>query len=693
MPEMRPPTEPAETSPFAPNSPQTPTVVKKMRRLLFGNPISSHNSEHTLLPRILALPVFASDAISSVAYATQQIILVLGAAGLYTAAHRGDYTRYTMGITGLIVGLLVIVVLSYWQTIFGYPSGGGSYIVSKDNLGVIPGLVAAAALLIDYVLTVSVSIASGVQNLGGIPLPHFLQWLHFENLIFWCLFFIILLTVANLRGLKESGAMFAVFTYGFVIMCYVMIALGLLGPLFGWHMHTEYINELWGPSQSGEALGLVVLARAFAQGCSAMTGTEAVSNGIPAFQQPKSRNAALTLIAMGVILGTIFLGISWLAMNLHVVYWEDHGKTANAVIDQISGAIFGKTGTWAIGYYLTQFFTAAILVLAANTSYADFPRLSSILARDRFLPKQFANLGDKLVFNNGILVLAFFAALLIVAKKGSVDALIPLYAIGVFLAFTLSQSGMVRHWFNLRATEKGWQVKAAINGIGALATFAVLIDIAVEKFTEGAWYVMVLIVFMVLVFRKIYYHYAEVAEELKMVHYTAPDSVLGNTVLVLVPSLHRGVMPALEYARSLSPDCRAVHIATDPEKTPMLKERWERWGKDVPLVILDSPFRELITPVMRYLDAVQKERSNHIVTVVVPEYVPTKWWHIGLHGQSGLRLKFALLDRNDVVVANVRYYLHKQDMLPLDAMAEEETAVAGHGGHAHEPHSGTEPKA
>lgn len=692
MPDTRPPNEPAETSPFAPNQPESNSLVKSLRRLVFGNPISSHHSEHTLLPKVLALPVFASDAISSVAYATQQIILALGAAGLYTAAHRGDYTRYTMGITGLIVALLVIVVLSYWQTIFGYPSGGGSYIVSKDNLGVLPGLIAAAALLIDYVLTVSVSIASGVQNLGGMPLPHGLHWLHFDHLVVWCLFFIALLTLANLRGLKESGALFAVFTYGFVAMCYVMIGIGLFGPLFGWHPHTEYINQTWGAAQAGETLGLVVLLRAFAQGCSAMTGTEAVSNGIPAFQQPKSRNAALTLIAMGVILGTIFLGVSGLAMKLHVVYWEDgHGHTANAVIDQISGAVFGKSGTWALGYYLTQFFTAAILVLAANTSYADFPRLSSILARDRFLPKQFANLGDKLVFNNGILVLGIFAALLIVAKKGSVDALIPLYAIGVFLAFTLSQSGMVVHWFHLRDTEKGWQIKAAINGVGALATFAVLIDIAYEKFAEGAWVVMVLIAFLVLVFRKIYYHYAEVAEELKMVHYSAPDEVFRNTVLVLVPSLHRGVMPALEYARSLSPDCRAVHISTDPEKTPMLKERWERWGKDVPLVILDSPFRELITPVMRYLDAVQRERSNHIVTVVVPEYVPTRWWHSLLHGQSGLRLKFALLDRKDVVVANVRYYLHKQDMLPLDAMAEEEAAINSHGGHAHNIHSGTEP--
>ena len=667
--------EAEESAPLLPVHPPKPGPFKQFRRMILGDPISSEHAEHSLLPRFLALPVFASDAISSVAYATQQIILALGAAGLYTAAHREDYTRYTMGITGLIVGLLIIVVLSYWQTIFGYPSGGGSYIVSKDNLGVIPGLIAAAALLIDYVLTVSVSIAAGVQNLGGIPLPHFLQWLHFENLVLWCLFFIVLLTLANLRGLKESGTVFAIFTYGFVVMCYLMIALGLLGPLFGWHLHTEHINELWGPVKSGEALGLVVLARAFAQGCSAMTGTEAVSNGIPAFQHPKSRNAALTLIAMGVILGTIFLGISALAMNLHVVYWEDHGKTANSVIDQISGAIFGKSGTWAIGYYLTQFFTAAILVLAANTSYADFPRLSSILARDRFLPKQFSNLGDKLVFNNGIFVLGLFAALLIVAKKGSVDALIPLYAIGVFLAFTLSQSGMVLHWFKQRNSEKGWQIKAAINGIGALATFAVLVDIAVEKFTEGAWIVMVLIVFMVLVFRKIYNHYAEVAEELKMVNYKAPNKVFRNTVLVLVPSLHRGVMPALEYARSLSPDCRAVHISTDPEKTAILLEKWDDWASDVPLVVLNSPYRSLISPIMHYLDAVQIERHNHLITVIVPEFVPSKWWHHLLHGNNGLLLKAALIGRKDIVVANLRYYL-RDDKSPIPPDMPEDVAIA-----------------
>lgn len=683
----RPVRERLADAPLAPAPPDNVPLGERVRRLFFGNPISSEHAEHTLLSKLVALPVFASDAISSVAYATQQIVLALGGAGLYVAAHKGEYFNATMGITGLIVALLVIVVLSYWQTIFGYPSGGGSYIVSKDNLGATAGLIAAAALLIDYVLTVSVSIASGVQNLGGIPLPSWLP-LHFDHLIPWCLLFIAFLTLANLRGLKESGAMFAIFTYGFVVMCYVMIAIGLIGPLFGWHPHPGYTPQDWQGEvvKSGEGLGLVVMLRAFANGCSAMTGTEAVSNGIPAFQEPKSRNAALTLVAMGIILGTIFLGISLLAMQLHVVYWEKGSVTAPAVIDQISGAIFGKDmkteGVWVIGYYLTQFFTAAILVLAANTSFADFPRLASILAHDRYMPKQFSNLGDKLVFNNGIWILGGFAALLIIVKNGSVDALIPLYAIGVFLAFTLSQSGMVCHWYKVR--DKGWQLKAIINGIGALATFLVLLDIAFEKFAEGAWAVMVLIALLVWMFRTIHHHYSDVAQQLKLADYTGPQAPLKNTVLVLVPSMHRGVMPALEYARSLSPDCRAVHICTDPERTPLLRERWEQWGQEVPLVILNSPYRSLIGPIMRYLDAVQYERLNHTVTVVVPEFVPTKWWHQLLHGQSGLRLKIALLSRRDVVVANVRYYLHNSPTPPpADALAEEEREKDSHSHDSH----------
>ncbi len=603
-----------EPAPFAPKPSYRLPFSKRFRRLLLGSPVSSEHMEHTLLPKFLALPVFASDAISSVAYATQQIVLALGASGLYLLAYKDQYAFNTFLIAGLIVSLLVIVVFSYWQTIFAYPKGGGSYIVTKDNLGIMPGLVAGAALLIDYVLTVSVSIASGVQNLVSIPFVK--QWNLDQHLVGWCLLFIGLLTLVNLRGLKESGALFAVFTYGFVVMCAIMILVPFIGPVLGWKPHLEEIQQVyrdWPPEQakhSMQTFGALVLLRAFANGCSAMTGTEAVSDGIPAFQEPKSKNAALTLLNMGLILGSIFIGVTWLAMRFHVVYWEAGGKTAPAVIDQISGAVFGKTGTWSFAYLVTQFFTAAVLVLAANTAYADFPRLASFLARDRFAPKQFANLGDKLVFNNGIVILGVFAAILIIAKKGQVDALIPLYATGVFTAFTLSQSSMVMRWRRLKGP--GWMRKACINGFGALTTLIVLSFVVYEKFKEGAWIVLMLIAVLVLLFRKVHDHYADAAGQLRLPAEPEPDIPLMNTVLVLVPGLHRGVLPALKYARLISPDCRAVYIETDPERTQQLKSRWEEWSHGVPLVILNSTYRSLITPIMRYLDAVQAERRRHL---------------------------------------------------------------------------------
>jgi amino acid transporter len=655
-----------------------------------GSPVSSQNTEHTLLPVFLALPVFASDAISSVAYATQQIILVFGAAGLYVAAERGRYTSNTLLIAGLIIALLVTVVFSYWQTIFAYPKGGGSYIVTKDNLGRMPGLIAAAALLIDYVLTVSVSIASGVQNLASIPFVK--QWHLNDHLVLWCLIFIGILTLANLRGLKESGALFAVFTYGFVVMCYVMIGVALVGPLFGWHPQTaeidsvyQHMHDLQTARHAAETFGALVLLRAFANGCSAMTGTEAVSDGIPAFQEPKAKNAAMTLLAMGVILGTIFIGVTWLAMQLHVVYYENGKDTAPAVLDQISGAIFGKHGTFSFAYIITQMFTAAVLVLAANTAFADFPRLASFLARDRFIPKQFGNLGDKLVFNNGIILLGLFAALLIIVKHGQVDALIPLYATGVFTAFTLSQSSMVRRWFTQRGP--GWQKKALINGFGAFVTFIVLSFVVYEKFKEGAWAVLLLIAFLVLLFNLVYRHYADVATQLRLPAEHTPEVALTNTVLLLVPGLHKGILPALAYARSLSPDCRALHIQVDAERTGALKALWEEWAGEVPLVLLNSPYRSMISPVMQYLDAVQVERRNHLITVIVPEFVPTRWWHPLLHGNSGLILKIALLGRKDVIVTNVRYYLQQMDAPPSGEALEAEVAEVIHSADHHDDHS------
>jgi len=636
--------------------------TQKIRRLVFGNPISSENVSHSLLPKYLALPVFSSDAISSVAYATQQIVLALGGAGMWVAAQQAEYTNYTMAVSCAIVGLLAMVVLSYWQTIFAYPNGGGSYIVSKSNLGIYPGLIAAAALLIDYVLTVSVSIASGIQNLKDVPL---FAPLHVaDHLVLYCCIAIGFLTFANLRGLKESGSLFAAPTYIFVLMCYLMIVIGLAGHLVGWHFHTEYVNQSWSSAVQIEkstlgTFGLIVLLRAFANGCSAMTGTEAISNGVPAFQENKSRNAALTLVAMGVILGTIFLGISWLAMQFHVVYWEFNGSTAPAVIDQISGCIFGKEGAWSSAYVITQIFTALILVLAANTSFADFPRLSSLLARDGFLPRQLSALGDKLVFNNGIIALGILSALLIVLKKGSVDAMIPLYAIGVFLAFTLSQAGMVTHWFRLKT--QGWHVKALINGCGAFATFLVLIDIAVEKFVDGAWVIILLIMALVVVFRKTFAHYTDVSAQLRIDANETIDMVpKENIVLVLVQGINRGTLSALNYALSLSTDCIAVHVQLDEVQTAAFREHWARVFPNVRLEVLNSPFRSLLEPIMTFVAKTQSSSPDANITVVIGEFVATKWWHSFLHGHTGLVLKLAMLGKRNVVVTNVRYYLEKR---------------------------------
>jgi amino acid transporter len=636
---------------------QTPALrglhaVSPLRKLFFGRPTPTDRQEHSRLPKILALPVFASDAISSVAYATQQILLALGAAGLWTLQNRDLYTGLTLGITGAIVFLLVVVATSYWQTIFAYPSGGGSYIVSKENLGTSAGLVAGAALLIDYVLTVAVSIAAGVQNLLSTPVMA--PWAH--DLVPFCLVFILILTLANLRGLKESGTMFAIPTYLFVGMAVLMIALGIAG-------HSTPLDQVLPaedrsiPPQAfsaGSLMGVALIGlvlRAFANGCSAMTGVEAVSNGIPAFRKPESKNAALTLLAMACILGTIFLGISWLAVKLHVIYWE-HGKhTATPVIDQLSSSIFGKG---SLLYYMMQLATTAILVLAANTSYADFPRLGSIMSRDGFLPRQLSNLGDKLVYTNGIVILGLFASVLVIGFHGKVDDLIPLYAVGVFTAFTLSQSGMVKHW--LAERKRGWATKATINGFGAFCTGIVLLDIIVEKGPEGAWVVIVLVGILYWLFRVIHRHYAALRAALSMENYS-PAVPATNTVLVMVPSIHRGIMPAMDYGKSISGDVRAVNIETDESRTPRLKEQWERWGGDVPLVVLPSPYRSVVGPLLAYLDEVDRERPNTRVTVVVPESVTGKWWHSLLHANYGAWIKLYLLGRKNVVVANVRYFV------------------------------------
>lgn len=624
-------------------------AVSPLRKLFFGRPTPTERQEHSRLPKILALPVFASDAISSSVYATQEILLALSVAGMGALA-------YTLHLSIAISVLLVIVAISYTQTIFAYPTGGGSYIVAKENIGVQWGLVAAAALLIDYVLTVATSIASGVQNLVAVPL--FQHGKGHEVAI--CVLFIVLLLFANLRGLKESGSIFAIPTYLFVLSAIALIFFGLAGPsLFGWRLGTPAPPPAHMAGLAVAGIGPALLLNAFSRGCAAMTGTEAISNGVPAFQKPEARNAAITLGWMAAILGVLFVGISLLAVRLHIVYVPG----SEPVIDQLNSVVFGKGSFF---YYVLQGATVLILVLAANTSFADFPRLSAILARDGFMPRQLAHIGDKLTFQNGIFLLGLACVALIALFGGSTDRLIPLYAIGVFVAFTLSQSGMVIHWFH----EKGpaWQVKAAVNGIGAAATFIVLCTIGYEKVIldivhnhgrEFGWIILVLIALMYWMFRSIERHYSQLRAALSMENYHAPEQPMANTVIIMVPRIHRGVMPALEYARSLAGDVRAVNIESDESRTPKVKAEWEQWGGDIPLVVLPSPYRSIIGPLLAYLDEVERERPNTRVTVVVPESVTGKWWHSLLHANYGAWIKLYLLSRKNVVVANVRYFVEE----------------------------------
>ncbi len=587
-------------------------------------------ARHERLSKTTALAVFSSDALSSVAYATEEILLILVLAG--TAA-----MHLSIPLSVAIAALLAIVAVSYQQTVHAYPSGGGAYIVARANLGTLPGLIAAAALLTDYVLTVSVSVAAGVAAVtSAFPGLHAYK----VGLGVLCIAGI---ASANLRGVRESGRVFAVPTYLFIATFTALVAGGLVRLFWGGLQPLSSV-----PPQATTALTWFLVLRAFSSGCVALTGTEAISNGIPAFKPPESRNAAITLGWMAIILASMFLGITVLASALGVVPNEEE-----TVVSQLARGLFG-TGLF---YYLVQATTALILVLAANTSFADFPRLSSLLARDRYAPRQFATQGDRLVFSNGILILAGFAALLIVVFRGETHALIPLYAVGVFISFTLSQAGMVRHWLAQRGA--GWQRRLAVNGIGATVTGAVTLVIAASKFTHGAWIVVLVIPLIVMACMIIHRHYLQVAGQLSLEEYGESSAITRHTVLVPVGDLHRGVVRALQYAKTLSPDARAVFVETDPARTPKLEERWGKWGEGVPLVVLDSPYRSLLGPFLEYLDHVQNQRENHMVTIVLPEFIPARWWQHLLHNQTALLIKGALLFRQNVVVTDVPYHLKR----------------------------------
>jgi amino acid transporter len=600
-----------------------------LKRLIVGAPMPLAQARHERLSKTVALAVFSSDAMSSVAYATEEILLILVLAGT-AAAH------LTVPIALAIAGLLVVVSVSYQQTIHAYPSGGGSYIVARANLGPTAGLVAAGALLIDYVLTVSVSVAAGVAALtSAVP------WLLTHRVLLGVAF-TAAIAYANLRGVRESGRVFAVPTYLFIVTFSALVGTGLVRWLTGTLPPAVAAPEAVAATQT---LTWFLVLRAFASGCTALTGVEAISNGVPAFKSPEARNAAITMGWMAAVLGTLFIGVSVLASALGITPLADE-----TVVSQVARRLFGD----GFPYYLVQGSTTLILVLAANTSFADFPRLNSLLARDRYAPRQFRTLGDRLVFSNGILILAGLAAALIVIFGGDTHALIPLYAVGVFISFTLSQAGMVRHW--LTDGGAGWRWRLGVNGLGALVTGAVTVVIAVTKFTHGAWIVVFLIPLLVLGFRAIHRHYDTVAEELSLEHLVEEPPV-NNTVLVLVGDLHMGVVKALRYAQSLSPSPKAVYVELDPSATARLEERWSKGGCGVPLVVLASPYRSMLRPLLDYVGRIRERDTNSVVTIVIPEFVPRRWWQHLLHNQTALLVKGALLFRRGVVVVDVPFHL------------------------------------
>ncbi|MGI8550882.1 MAG: APC family permease [Dehalococcoidia bacterium] len=610
--------------------------VASVKRVLVGRPLATAEQEHERLTKVKALAVFSSDALSSVAYATEEILLVLAAAG--AAALSG-----VLPISLAIVLLLAIVALSYRQTIHAYPSGGGSYIVAKDNLGNLPGLTAGAALMIDYVLTVAVSISSGVAAVTSA-----VQGLHSYALEI-SLVALAFMMITNLRGIRDSGTIFAAPTYLFISSIFLLIAVGIVKVLLG---GLSGHNLLVGAPPStvvhaSQNLTIFLILRAFASGCTAMTGVEAVSNGVPAFKRPESQNAARTLEAMALILGVMFLGIGLLAHHFGLV-----PNSQETILSQLGHRVF-------IGgplYYILQATTFLILVLAANTSFADFPRLSSIMARDNFLPHQFTFRGDRLAFTNGIIVLSILAGLLLIIFDANTDRLIPLYAVGVFLSFTLSQSGMVRHW--LRERGPNWQRSMTINGTGAVVTAAVTLIIAATKFTHGAWVVVLLIPCLVVAFYSIYHHYNQVAEQLEVEDLPKPLEVeCVRSAIVPIAGLSRPVVRTLAYARGLSEDVTAVHVTDDRAEAEALRRRWEEWNPGVPLVILETPYRSFLNPLLTYIDTIEEQSPGCLITVVLPEFVPAHWWERLLHNQTALRLKLALLSRPNTVVTDVPYHL------------------------------------
>jgi amino acid transporter len=639
-------------------------MLGRIWRLLIGPVLSTRRVRHERLPVLLALPVFASDALSSSAYATEEMMLVLWSAG-------EEALRLAFPISLAVVALLFIVVFSYRQTVYAYPQGGGAFIVSRENLGEFWGVLAASALLVGYTLTVAVSIAAGVNAI----ISAFPALLPYRVLL--CILFIALMTLINLRGARESGLVFAPPTYGFVLTFAILILVGLSRGFAGDIQPAPYPPY----GEGAQALGLLVLLTAFARGCSALTGVEAISDGVAAFKSPESRNAALTLLLMAVILAGLVLGITYTASHFHVLpIKNEQGEIVETLTSRLARTVLeGTPFEWF--YYVVQAATTLILILAANTAYVDFPRLSSVLANARFAPRQLANLGDRLVFNNGIILLGVLSALLIIYFRGDTHSLIPLYAVGVFIGFTLSQAGMARRFARLKPPR--WRIGMMISGFGACTTGLVLMTQLIANLRYGAWITLVSIGVLMFLLFKVHEHYMAIKGQLKPKP-TEPRT-LRHKVVVLVPSVHQGVLQALDYARLLShPDeIVALHVNLDPrppavyrrvlkrtkdEETELrlvtpaaekMQQEWRQFVPDIPLVILDSEHRSLIEPIEEYLDELMEREPLDQVTVVIPEFYPRKWWHHLLHNQSAWILRLALMKKPKVVVSTVRYFLER----------------------------------
>ncbi len=600
-----------------------------VKRWLVGDPLKTAQARHERLSKTIALAIFSSNAISSVAYATEEILLVLILAGAAAVT-------WSIPVSLAILFLVLVLTISYRQIIYEYPEGGGAYVVARSNLGDRPALVAAAALMIDYILTVAVSVAAGIAALTS-AIPSL--FIHREALGLVAILFMI---VMNLRGVRESGKFFAIPTY---------FAIGALGILV-------VVGTVRSLSNSGappippspvepETLTLFLVLRAFAAGCSAVTGMEVISNGVKAFRPPESKNAATTMIWMSTILASLFMGISWMAFHYGIL-----AKVDETVISQLARVTFG-TGPI---YYAIQIGTMALLVLAANSAFAGFPHLASILARDGFMPHQMATFGDRLVFSNGIIILGFFACLLLVVFEGDTHALIPLYAIGVFLSFTLSQAGMVKQWLVKKGTH--WQTKLIINGVGAVTTGIATVIIASTKFMQGAWIVFLLITVLLLMFQGIRSHYKAVSEQIALDRRgERPPLPRRNIVIIPVSGLNRAVIRGLDYARSRPGEIRAVFVDVDPAESAKVKMQWAQWGGGVNLIALSSPYRSVLGSLLDYVEEVLEKDPDAWITVVIPEILPARWWQNILHNQRALMLKAALLFKDRVILIDVPYHL------------------------------------